>query len=77
MRFKIHGEKEKLEDNPSAVVVEILGKNAVMKLIDERFYHIAQDLEKQIYNLNKRLDKLEEEVAIKRRELLKLGGKND
>ena len=78
MRFKIHGEKEENDkDKDYTNVVEILEKKAIEKFIDDKLYAVSKDLERQISLLRERVDKLEEEVAIKRRELLKLEGKRE
>lgn len=71
MRFKIHGEKEKLDDKITTVV-EILGKKAIENMMEEKIRKTCNDLERQILELRERVDKLEEETRIKRKELLKL-----
>ena len=72
MRFKIQGEKEEIDETRLTTVVEILGKKAIENLIDKKIAETFGDLERQIKELRDRVYSLEEQIAIKRKELLKL-----
>ena len=72
MRFKIQGEKEEVNEGTFTTVVEVLGKKAIEKLIEDKLFAELSELEKQIVGLRARIEKLEEEISIKRREPLKL-----
>lgn len=77
MRFKIQGEKEEVDENRMTTVVEILGKKAIEKLIEDKIRTSLSSVEKDIADLRNRVYSLEEQVAIKRRELIKLEEKNE
>lgn len=77
MRFKIQGEKEEVDENRMTTVVEILGKKAIEKLIEDKIRNSLGSVEKDIADLRNRVYSLEEQVAIKRRELIKLEEKNE
>lgn len=79
MRFKIHGEKEEIDEKTMTMttIIEILGRKSIEKLIDDKIYQTFKDLEKQMSDLRNRVYSLEEQITIKRRELFKLEGKKD
>lgn len=77
MRFKLHGEKDDGDDEKTnyGTVVEILGKKAIERFVEDKVKERVKDLERQVSDLRDRVYKLEEELIIKRREILKLEGK--
>lgn len=78
MRFKIQGEKEEIDENRMTTVVEILGKNAIEKLIEDKMRNYLGSLEKDIADLRNRVYALEEDLSIlKRKELRELQEFND
>jgi len=71
MKFKIQGEQEEVIDSKFSTVVEILGKRAIEKLIDNKTNEVLKDLNKEIQELRQRVLNLEEDMAIKRKEFIK------
>jgi hypothetical protein len=77
MRFKIQGEKEEIDEKQMTTVVEILGKKAIEKLIEDKIMNSLGSVEKDIADLRNRVYALEEQASMKRRELIKLEEYND
>jgi hypothetical protein len=75
MKFKIQGEQEVDENNSTYSLIEILGKKAIEKLIDNKIDEFTDKSLKPLFKENEELRQkilnLEETISIKRKEPLK------